>query len=86
MRALIGGALAMGYAVAALFFVRFWRQSRDRLFAAFATAFGILAAQRTALNLAAVYEWDAIWAYLMRLAAFVLLLYAIFDKNRARVG
>jgi hypothetical protein len=84
VRSLIGGALAMGYAVAALFFLRFWHQSRDRLFAAFATAFAILAAQRTAINLAAAYEWDTTWAYLMRLAAFVILLYAIFDKNRAR--
>ena len=34
------GAMAMGYAVAGLFFLRFWRDARDRLFGLFALAFG----------------------------------------------
>ncbi|HYO75195.1 MAG TPA: DUF5985 family protein, partial [Thermoanaerobaculia bacterium] len=40
---LISGALFAGYAVAALFFLRFWVSSRDRLFAMFSAAFAILA-------------------------------------------
>ena len=32
---LISGALTMGYLVAGLFFYRFWRESRDRLFLLF---------------------------------------------------
>ena len=36
---LVTGAIVMGYAVAGLFFIRFWRQTRDRLFLIFAVSF-----------------------------------------------
>lgn len=82
MRDFVGGALAFGYAVTALFFLRFWRQSRDRLFASFAAAFSVLTLQRLLLAAAVRYEWNTTWAYALRLFAFVLILYAIVDKNR----
>ena len=50
---LITGAIVMGYAVAGLFFARFWRQTRDRLFLIFAIAFWLLGVQRLALALTA---------------------------------
>ena len=40
------GAIAMGFATAGLFFLRYWRESRDRLFAWFAVAFFVLAFNR----------------------------------------
>src|SRR5687768_14593332 len=40
------GAITLGWFVAALFFVRFWRQTRDRLFLLFAVSFVILAVTR----------------------------------------
>ena len=46
---IISGALAMGYFIAAMFFLKYWTAARDRLFALFATAFGLLALQRLAL-------------------------------------
>ena len=82
----ISGLLAAGYLVAGLFFLRFWRQSRDRLFAWFAAAFWLLAAQRGAL---ATVEHDApgaTWLYGVRLLAFLLILAAVIDKNRPRSG
>jgi hypothetical protein len=75
----LSGILAMGYAVASLFFLRFWRRTHDRLFAWFAAAFALLAVQRAVLSLAEPHEAF----YLMRLAAFVLIIIAIADKNRA---
>ena len=80
---LISGAIVMGYGLAALFFYRFWRQSRDRLFAIFALAFGVLGIQRILLS---VPYWSSHPAllYSVRLAAFLLILAAIVDKNRAR--
>jgi hypothetical protein len=78
----VSGALGACYLIAALFFLRFWRQSRDRLFALFAAAFVMLALQRIGLALAVRYELQTTWAYVMRLAAFVIILYAIIDKNR----
>ena len=82
MRDFVSGALAACYLIAALFFCRFWRQSRDRLFVAFATAFLLLALQRFGLAYAVRYELETTWAYVLRLAAFVIILWAIIDKNR----
>jgi hypothetical protein len=79
---LISGAIVMGYGVAALFFLRFWRETRDRLFLIFSLAFWILGIQRLALNLSPVTGEDRTWLYLLRLLGFVLILGAIVDKNR----
>ncbi len=79
----VSGMLAAGYAVAALAFLRFWRQTRDRLFALFATAFTLLLVQRIALALGADASLSTVWYYMLRLLAFALILVAIVDKNRA---
>ena len=79
---LLGGVLLSGYLVAALFFLRFWRDSRDRLFAIFAAAFALLALQRLLLAIGLALMEDAVWSYMIRLLAFLLILFAIVDKNR----
>ncbi len=79
---LISGALVAGYVVAALFFLRFRRDTGDRLFLAFAVAFAILAGQRAALAIIPSSGRSDIIIYGMRLLAFVLILIAILDKNR----
>jgi hypothetical protein len=81
---LISGAICMGYAVAGLFFLRFWHDTRDRLFLIFAWAFWILGVQRLALVLTRDMLETHTGLYLVRLAAFLLILYAIVDKNRKR--
>lgn len=78
----ISGLLASGYAVAALFFLRFWRRTGDRLFAFFSASFTLLVLQRILLAWAASGDGEADWLYLLRLLAFVLILFAIVDKNR----
>ncbi len=76
------GAGAMGCTVIGLFFWKFWRQSRDRLFLMFALAFWILAADRTVLGVVSfATEWRE-YVFLLRLLAFCLILYGILDKNR----
>jgi hypothetical protein len=82
MIAVISGALVAGYLVAALFFARFWTQSRDRLFAMFSAAFVILAIQRLALALSAAPMEDRTLLYVLRLIAFGVIAFAIIDKNR----
>lgn len=77
---LISGALGMGYVVAAGFFLRFWTQTHDRLFAFFSSAFFVLAVQRVLLTLAQ--RDDVLIVYLLRVMAFALILVAIADKNR----
>ena len=80
---LVSGLLVMGYAVAGLFFLRFWRDTRDRLFGIFAGAFWLLAVQRLLLALFQNPDNEQVWLYGIRLLAFVLILFAIVDKNRA---
>ena len=74
--------MLMGYLIVALYFLRFWVASRDRLFALFSLAFALLAIQRIALALTANTMEDQTVFYLLRLAAFVVILLAIVDKNR----
>jgi amino acid transporter len=84
LKALVSGAMVMGYLTAGLFFLRFWRDTRDRLFAIFAGAFFLLGIQRAVLTVA-VHDGDtgSVWIYMLRLLAFLLILFAIVDKNRA---
>jgi hypothetical protein len=82
MKLFIAGILTMGNAIAALFFARFWRETSDRLFGFFAVAFALLAVQRALLAAAPALQISDLWSYVIRLAAFVLILVAIADKNR----
>ena len=82
MEQFIMGAIAMASTVVALFFLRFWRDTGDRLFAIFAIAFVLLGITRLGLALSPQeLEGHTHW-YWVRLAAFVLILVAIVDKNR----
>jgi len=79
---LVSGILIAFYSVIALFFLRFWFAARERLFGLFALAFVVLAAQRLALSLTNATMEDQTVFYLLRLAAFVVIVGAIVDKNR----
>lgn len=79
---LVSGLLVMGYAVAGLFFLRFWHETRDRLFGIFAVSFWLLALQRLLLAVFQHPDQEQLWLYGIRLLAFVLILVAIVDKNR----
>jgi hypothetical protein len=80
---LISGAIVMGYSVAGLFFLRFWRETRDRLFLIFCGAFWLLGVQRLVLAFTRDMIEDHTGLYLVRLFAFLLILGAIVDKNRS---
>jgi uncharacterized membrane protein HdeD (DUF308 family) len=79
----VSGVLASSYAIAALFFFKFWRQTRDRLFAYFSAAFALLVVQRIVLAVTVGQRADPGVYYLIRLIAFVLILVAIVEKNRS---
>jgi hypothetical protein len=79
----LSGAVTMGFAIAAIFFLRFWRRTAERLFLAFAAAFFLLALnQALALWLGAADERVG-YAYMLRVLGFVFILGAILDKNLA---
>ncbi|MDI1478682.1 DUF5985 family protein [Polyangium sp. y55x31] len=73
----VGMALAVS-----LFFVRFWRKSRERLFALLALVFGLLAVERSVLAFVRGDYESRHWIFLVRLLAFALLILGIVDKNR----
>ena len=71
-------------AVVILFFLRFWRSTRDRFFLLFAAAFTALGANWGILATTTPEQEGQHWAYIIRLVAFVLILVAIVDKNRSQ--
>ncbi len=64
----------------AFFFLRFWRKTHDRLFGLFALAFLLLGIER--VSILAVSSENRPGVYLLRLCAFLLIIFAIADKNR----
>jgi uncharacterized membrane protein HdeD (DUF308 family) len=83
LNAVMLGAIAMASATAALFFLRFWRQTRDTLFLYFALAFGVDAVTRVALALGDISNEHEPLFYMGRLVTVALILVAIVNKNRA---
>jgi peptidoglycan/LPS O-acetylase OafA/YrhL len=84
MNAFIAGALVMAYLVVALFFARFYRQTKESLFLFFSISFALLCASRVALTLLRVESEQVHYLYSFRLLAFVVLLVGIVRKNRGR--
>ena len=80
----LAGFVACGFVVAGLFFLRFWKSTRDSLFLWFAVAFWLLGFGQSVLALGNIPVEERSFVYLIRLAAFLVILFAIFRKNRAR--
>ena len=78
----LSGAIAMGFLVAGLLFLRFWRRTGESLFASFAAAFLLLGLAQALLGLSAVPVEERSWLYLLRLAAFALILASVWRANR----
>jgi uncharacterized membrane protein HdeD (DUF308 family) len=75
------GAITAGFLVASLFFLRFWRETKDRLFLAFGISFLMEAINRAALALSDTPNEGAPFSYVIRLSSYLLILIAIADKN-----
>jgi hypothetical protein len=86
MHEFLAGLVTAGYLVAALFFLRFWRRTRDGLFASFAGAFALMAVMQTLTTLVEFGREEGGWVYLIRLAAFLLILAAFARKNLKFAG
>ena len=77
----LAGAVTLGFFVAAGFFLRFWRRTRDRLFLAFSAAFMLLAVNQALAAFLGAGDELTPYTYLLRVFGFMLILYAIIDKN-----
>ena len=84
----LSGAIMLGYLAIGFFFFRFWRKTRDSLFAVFAASFWVLAVERILLLLTTKTLLDPenheirAYVYLVRFAAFMLIIVAFWLKNR----
>jgi len=77
----LAGAVTLGYLIAGLFFLRFWRKTADRLFFAFAAAFFLLALNQLLATLLEAGDERTVYAYALRVLGFLLILWAIIEKN-----
>lgn len=82
----VAGLITMGHLVAGLFFLRFWSRTRDGLFAAFAIAFWLLAANQALLASVNIVDEERSSIYLLRVAAFAIIIAAVILKNRPTRG
>lgn len=71
----------MASLVAGLFFLRFWRDTGDRLFLFFAISFLVEGVNRAALGLSADPNEGRPFFYFVRLLSFLLILIGIVQKN-----
>ena len=81
---LIGIIAAMSLVIA-LFFLRFWRTTRDRFFLFFALSFLIEAINRALMVSVAGWLENSPSFYMIRLLAYLLIIVSILDKNRKKV-
>lgn len=82
----IQGMITMGLLVAVLLFLRFFARTRDGLFAAFAVAFALLGANQALVALSDMPREEFSKIYLLRVAAFAMIIGAIVWKNRHAAG
>ena len=78
------GVLAAGFLIAGVFFLRFWTKTRERLLLIFACAFWLMATTQTLLGILDLDREEQSWVYLIRLAAFVLIIIGIVAVNLRR--
>lgn len=79
----VSGATMAAALVIALVFFRYWRQTGDRLFLGFSLGFLVFSASRLILAFLDEDDEGRVLVYGLRLLAFLLILAAIVDKNRA---
>ena len=77
----LAGALTVSYFLAAIFFLRFWRSTRDGLFRTFALAFLLMGANQALASWFGADDERTGYTYVLRVLGFVLILYAIVRKN-----
>lgn len=75
------GVIAVSSLIAGVFFLKFWRATRDSFFLAFAAAFIIEGLNRCSVLFLEKPNEGSPWIYLVRLLSFLLILWAILKKN-----
>jgi hypothetical protein len=84
IKAMLSGAIMLNAWAISVFFLRFWKKTHDPLFAWFAVAFILLGIER--ISIVALPGEAYFHVYLIRLAAFLLIIFAIGQKNKSAAG
>ena len=77
----LGGALTLCYLLAALFFARFWRRTRDALFGGFALTFLLFTVNQILVSWLGADDERTGYTYVLRVLGFLVILYAVIRKN-----
>lgn len=84
MEQFLSGAVVMGFAVACVLFLSYWRRTRQGLFLTFAASFFLLSLNYAWLAITNIPVEERSPLYLVRLLAFGLIIVAIFQSNRTQ--
>ena len=79
----LAGVIVTASFTASLFFVKFWRRTRDPLFLAFALAFCVESATRVMALFSVRPNEASPWFYVARMIAYLVIVAAIIRKNYA---
>jgi hypothetical protein len=80
----VQGAIMLASFAISLFFLKYWRQTRDRLFGVFSAAFVIYGVSRILLSFIDRNSEARAWVFLLRVLMFAAIIGAIVDKNISR--
>jgi hypothetical protein len=75
------GVIATSSIIASVYFLKFWKQTHDQLFLAFAVSFIVEGLNRVAVLFVEKPNEGSPLIYIVRLFAFLLILAAILKKN-----
>ena len=78
------GASTLGCWVIALFFLKYWMRTRDRLFLFFSAAFWIMSVNWIALAVLSPAQESRHWIFVIRVVAFACIILGILAKNWPR--
>jgi hypothetical protein len=82
MLVFIWGATTLGCWVIALFLLKYWTRTRDRLFIYFSAAFWILSLNWLGLAFLDPSQESRHWIFVVRIIGFSFIILGILDKNR----
>lgn len=83
---LMFGAIILACFVVSLYFLRFYRDTRERLFLFFSAAFGLEGINRILLAMSENPSEGDPRLYLLRAFGYTLIIVGIIDKNRRIAG
>lgn len=82
MNSFLSGGVFVAALLSALYFLRFWKETKDIFFLLFSFSFLLMGLERVPIFFGGTPGDTYGLLYLFRLSAFLLILFAIWSKNR----